>query len=81
MLNISAHNFISVGLGCIDPQVPEGATLHRSGNEARVQCKNSNQKWILNCKADAWQGDVGECHSVGEQLTIKITIKLKIVWS
>jgi len=50
-----------VVIGCIDPVVPRGANMTRTGDKAVITCRSTAQTWHIVCQGSVWYGKVDNC--------------------
>ena len=48
-------------IGCIDPVVPRGANMTRTGDKAVITCPSTAQIWHIVCQGSVWLGKVDNC--------------------
>jgi len=48
-------------IGCVDPVVPRGANMTRSGDKAVISCRATAQTWHIVCQGSVWYGKVDNC--------------------
>ena len=58
-------NYLSLVVGCPDPDLSMKTVLKIDENEATVGCKYgpSQTTWVLKCVQGKWLGDTGTCNS------------------
>jgi len=58
-----------VVIGCVDPVVPRGANMTRTGDKAVITCRLTAQKWHIVCQGSVWYGKVDNCTTSKHLLT------------
>jgi len=48
-------------IGCVDPVVPRGANMTRTGVNAVITCRSTAQTWHIICQGSTWYGQVDNC--------------------
>jgi len=48
-------------IGCVDPVVPRGANMTRTGDKAVITCRWTAQTWHIVCQGSVWYGQVDNC--------------------
>ncbi|KAK2191031.1 hypothetical protein NP493_62g04007 [Ridgeia piscesae] len=55
-------------VGCVDPDIPTGATMSRTLDKAVVTCNETEERWHIVCHGKQWIGELGSCSLANSEM-------------